>query len=69
MSKEEQITELKTKIQAVLEEYEKEYQALADRSEVLYDEEAQLKQAYETLDEKSGLRILFEELARLKEGE
>ena len=67
MTKEQQIIEIKEKVDAILREYSKQYEALADRSEKLYDEKEALKKEYEALDAKTGLNALYEELAKLIE--
>ena len=52
-------TELKSKIDAIMKEYEADYQALAEISERLYDERELLKKSYEELDKKTGLNALW----------
>ncbi len=68
MNKEQKITKLKTKIDAVMKEHVSEYETLADRSEKLYAKQESLREAYEKLDAKTGLNALYEELAYLKDG-
>lgn len=63
---EHQIAQVTLDIDSVMENYEQEYQALAQHSEVLYDEQQALKQEYAKLDKKTGLNALFERLAKLK---
>ena len=67
MTKEEQIIELKNKIDSIQHRYRVEYSNLAVRAEKLYDEQRLLDKEYKALDVKTGLNALYERLATLKE--
>ena len=66
MTKRQQIAELKAKSDAIMKKYAREYEALADRSERLFDEREALEKDYEILNAKTGLSTLFEKIAKLK---
>lgn len=69
MTKEEKIAEIEAKADAIMAEYAEEYEALAKRSDRLYDEQEALLKAYEALDAKTGLNALYEQMAALHEEE
>lgn len=68
-AKEKQIADLKAKADALMRKYVVEYQALDDRSEKLHDEQEVLEKEYKALDTKTGLNVVLEEIAKLKEPE
>lgn len=59
--------EISDKIEAVMEKYFKEYDALANESEKLYDAKQVLEEKYRQLDKKTGLNKLFEEFGKICE--
>ncbi|MCV6636477.1 hypothetical protein [Candidatus Albibeggiatoa sp. nov. NOAA] len=61
-----QLAEVKKQIDDILDEYEEEYQILADESEKQYSRNETLRKKYEALDKKTGLHALFEKGALLK---
>lgn len=66
MNKEKDIAELRKKGDAIMKTFADQYEALARRSEKLYDEQEALRKEYEALDAQTGMNDLYAEMARVQ---